>query len=377
MGKNNRRLALSLIAFGMVDLRAKRYFLAFVFFASSCNEADRSETLLEIDREYMAPRLKWEARWADSFEPLIRERADVKRDDELHEVAIPMAPALAMQMLEFFGESESDSEPFTKPADDRRVAKVRDVQEVLERAGITFAEGASASYDPEEGVLTVVNTEEQIELVQRYLAPVEGCSVVSIHVRAEIYELHQTHGLQLLESAAHESDHTPERNAAKKAVEQGMGRLVAAPSVNGQSGLRSSLEYQTRELSALSRTNSKPGGLDLDKVVPTTFGTVFEVDASVGGDDFTLDLDFRLTHETDPWEQPLNGDNPPESEFVSRPKSITTQVTLNDGAFLLVGTWNGDNNTMQVIFLTAAIQHHSDIRPMVKKNSSRESANPK
>jgi len=346
--------------------------LAIALCFSSCGERERNESPLEIDREYRAPRIKAEIRDAAVVELITRERSAEKLENGLYRLVLPVSPTLAKTLTQQYssGQQGADADPFAEPVPAQYTGRQdrRSLQDVLEEAGVQFPEGSSANYNKVDWTLTVVNSEEQVEHVEAYFGSLLVDYEKSIHVRVEIYELANSHVVQLIESAAHETDHTPERNAAMRAVKEGKGRLVAIPSVIGRSGQRSTVE----DLTELFHPYPAAEGVEQKKESNdgTSFGTILEVDPVLGADEYTIDILIHLVHNLVSGPKLPSPLDPSQEVLVTCPKSITSQITLIDGSYRLLGNWISDEEMMQVVFLTASIQHFSETRPMVKTNSS-------
>lgn len=90
-------------------------------------------------------------------------------------------------------------------------------------------------------------------------------------------------------------------------------------------------------------------------------GTSLEVDTAVIGDNSTIEINFQLMHDTGITRESdhtrgLIGE-------LANSKSITTQISIQDGNYLLIGNWKptGDpryekNDLGHVVFVTASIQ---------------------
>jgi hypothetical protein len=376
IGLSDGRLRVGLINFLMFGPKWMFFSLVFVLCLSSCGENNRDDGRLEIDRKYRASRMTSAIRDAEFVEVMTRERATEKLESGLYKLVIPLSPSLAASLGEYFsgGQKGAGVDPFADPdppANSERQPR-RSLQQALEEAGVKFAEGTSAKYSSVDWTLTVVNSEEQIELVEAYFDSLVIDYETTIYIRAEIYELAAEQVLQLIESAAHEPDHTPERNAAKRAVQQGEGRLVAMPSVIGRSGQKSTVEDLT-EMFPSDRADERDREVEeKESKRRVSFGTILEVDPVLGANEYTIDLMLSLKHDLVSGSNWPSAGKAPTPGIVTHPKSISTQITLIDGSYRLVGSWTSGEGTMQVVFLTAAVQYLSDMRPVVKIDSPPE-----
>ncbi len=249
-------------------------------------------------------------------------------------------------------------------ADQIKSSRKRSVESILENYGIVFGKGASAKYDTVKSLLTVEQTEDQMELIEAYIDFGETRYVEKeAHIRVEIYELPSEQVLQLMASAQSEGEHSPERNAALNAVRQGNGKLIASPLVLCRNGLRSKLDSSVQFSSSL-----KPAVVDDntdDDVVAG--GTTLEVDVVLGPNEYVVDLNMEIIHYTGQANQLSGGNSDDDSRLLLHRKTITTQFTLHDGNYILIGNWKptGDprfekSDLTHVVFVTASIQRREN-----------------
>lgn len=66
-----------------------------------------------------------------------------------------------------------------------------DAKQILERAGVTFAEGASAIYQPGTSQLIVRNTQDQMELVEAYIESIKNSAEKQIYITTKFIEIGQ------------------------------------------------------------------------------------------------------------------------------------------------------------------------------------------
>ncbi|MFK5924928.1 MAG: hypothetical protein QM496_22335 [Verrucomicrobiota bacterium] len=261
--------------------------------------------------------------------------------------------------------SNENGLPVDPFADEQRKPSKRTAIKVLQEAGVVFGKGSSANYDIMNSVLTVVQTREQLELCEAYVAPICCRYEQQIAIRTEIYELPMPLALELVESCEGESDHSAERNAVRQLMKDGGAKLVALTSVISRSGQRSKI-IDGNEVPFLENVPSKDN--DNSETNDKNFtigsrpvGTLLEVDPVLGADNWTIDLSLQLEHHTASPEFIPIRDGIKIPQFHS--KEITTQVTLLKGNYLLVGTWKPTGkpeyereDLMHVVFLTANVQ---------------------
>ena len=66
-----------------------------------------------------------------------------------------------------------------------------DARQILERAGVTFGEGASAIYQPGTSQLIVRNTQDQMELVEAYIESIKDSAEKQIYITTKFIEIGQ------------------------------------------------------------------------------------------------------------------------------------------------------------------------------------------
>jgi len=228
-------------------------------------------------------------------------------------------------------ESRGDDDPFAEPAVTRQRA-IGSAREILENAGVSFGEGTSASYNPRTSVLTVVQTEEQLFLVEAFI----GCPVYerfekTILVRSEFYRVPIATALTVVESAQAMGDHTPERDALRKSWKEGGASLIAVPTVVCRSGQRAVV---SAGFGRSEETGESPGA-------ESHTLCEFEVDPVLGADSLTIDVGLRVALGSR------------RAEGLQR--KLETQVVILDQQWALAGAWSVESETI-LVFFTASIQ---------------------
>ncbi len=241
-------------------------------------------------------------------------------------------------------------------------ARKKSLQSQFEGAGVTFGKGASITYNLKSGALVVINTRDQLDLIEAY-----GCSggyrETQIAIRAEIYELPAHLALDVIESAASEGNHKAERDAIRKEINQNSIRLVNALTIISRSGQRSRIEdsydfalnTQKKESANPEEANDDSEGTERRQI-----GTLLEVDPVIGADNRTIDLILTLEHHTSDPQIPAADSNMPPSFHA---KQIITSLTLVDNSYILAGSWKPtgklvyeENDLMHLLFITASLQ---------------------
>lgn len=231
-------------------------------------------------------------------------------------------------------------------------------QDILRDAGIQFAEGTSAIFPTTTGVLTIVQTKDQIAAVESYIESITPGPEIYIHIRAEIYEVPHAQGIQVIESAQSEGEHTPERAALMKAVQSGDVKLIAFPNLICRSGQRATvLEELVSSEEATPNENKSEDNDKMPEVTPITISKL-EADAILGADEFTVDLNFSLSISEPAVPTEAGADE--SGRF--RQRTITTQATLMNGNQQLVGSWNAPGDRVYLVFLSAHLQEIEPVR---------------
>lgn len=344
--------------------------LLLIYFLCSCSEGGTDPETIAIDREYRSPRLKTEIRDAEFVQRMAWESTSEKLENGFIKQVFLVPPSLAYSLSLFDPGDSSSADPFAEPVPPKRRPK-SSLREVLERAGITFPNGASVHYDEEKWALVIVNTEDQLELMKAYLESISFHIESSIHVRAEIYEVSRSQALQLIESAAHEFNHTPERDAVVRAVNTGNAKMIAIPSVVGRSGQRSKVDVSSwgeTDVEAATRPGSATEEDAVDS--PSMLESRLEVDVVAGADGYTLDMNLGLDHSIliDTANEGASASDAGSGYF--RRASIKSTVTLTHGSYVLVGSWDSGVNSVRLVFITATNQQRDDLRPMLKVSDS-------
>lgn len=277
----------------------------------------------------------------------------------------------------FAGYSQSDTEadPFSALNPDPQ--ELKPVQEILSEAGIVFNDGASAVYNHDLNALTVINTRDQLEMVEAYTSSIGARAELHMQVRVEIYELPARLAMEAIESAAPQGRHNAERNAIYQAVGLGPVRLVNTITMMARSGQRAKVEdvmvcdvnFTPNEPSGEEPSN---GDAEVEEV--RQVGTILEVDPVIGADNTTIDLSLSLEHHT----------ALPETISVSgKPvlayhyKKTTSNFVLLSGSYALLASWRPtgkpeyrENDLMQIAFVTANIQTVSGAIEMIETSST-------
>lgn len=276
--------------------------------------------------------------------------------------------------------SDHGPDPFGSPPSSKPAAKAPDpfgpsppppsgpVHQAFAAIGIPFPPGTSASYDPENGKLTVVQTPEGVGLVRMILAPFQE-TPNSAAIRFEFYEVPALLALRLEQSAAAHFNDTPEWEALQKLLGEEDIRLLEVATIQSRSGERAKFEDgETFFYPAGTQDKDEAEKIDAVEIHKERLvGTIIEADLVVGADAYTMDLNFALEYHSAPpeWISTSNGpdssDIPPATVF--HVKQLTTNITIHDGQTHLLTSWTptgkpefADKDRRILVFVSANLQ---------------------
>ncbi|HRQ91005.1 MAG TPA: hypothetical protein PLA50_19605 [Bacteroidia bacterium] len=305
-----------------------------------------------IERDYRAGEGGFVSALAQ--EPVRESLADGKE-----KLILKVEPWLVRSMVQSsYGGSQS-ADPF---APDPVVTVQVTVLDVLMKGGITFGEGASLNYDDASWELTSVNLPEQNDLILSYFESMMVDYSQRLHIYAEIFEVSDSFAAGILESAAREADHTPERKAVLSAVKQGRGRHLESASLSARSGNRSRVAAGSGAVAENAEGDKKaevascPTHEEKEQA-----GLWLEVEPVLGADGMEIDLRLLMVHS-----QPA-----PEGEshsgLVSR--TLESQASIIDGRWTLIASWSHGPGRVQLVFISASIQRLDYVQPAVKTDA--------
>ena len=245
------------------------------------------------------------------------------------------------------------------------------VHQAFAAIGIPFPPGTSATYDPDRGKLTVIQTPEAIGLIRHILTKYQE-TPASAAVRFEFYEVPALLSLRLEQSAAAHFDDTPEWDALQRLLDGDGTGLLQIATLQTISGQRTKFEdgasffHRTRVQN--SQEAAKDDGPELYE--ERLIGTILETDLVIGADNRTMDLNLALEYHSAPPEwvpttaEPAASDSPPAAVF--HIKKLITQIRIHDGETRLLTSWTatgrpedtqGDRRIL--VFVSANLQRAS------------------
>ncbi len=251
--------------------------------------------------------------------------------------------------------SGNATDPFKK----HRLFEEFSVQEQLERAGILFEKGTSAKYNRGRQLLTVVNTGDQLELVEAYIF--SGCYCVERQIYALIEYIEIESSLYhdwMFENSLSDGGRKL-RQQAQKWIKSGEGTVIETAMVAARSGQRAKVE-SIHEV--IYPTEGDPPEIPNDVLLEgpearapltagnaTAFetrkvGTTFELDPVLGADDWTIDINLapEIVKEGGETHWPPDEKNGEPIFTITMPTfntmKVTTQSTVIKGQYSFLGT---------------------------------------
>jgi len=231
-----------------------------------------------------------------------------------------------------------------------------DPQRTLEQIGLTFGEGASATYDMKKFELCVINTRQQLDMLELYMSVSDDQRERQLHIIVELIEVEHAWFSDWLFENRLDSDGTPLRREVQELVREGDAKILESMMVTARSGQRAKAEsileviYPTEyDPSTIPEEVELSGRAEapVTAVLPSAFetrnvGATVEVDPVIGRDNLTIDLNLapeKVEHQGySIW---------PNDEVEAKFKTLmptfytmrfSTQVTVIDGHYVLLGT---------------------------------------
>ena len=260
-------------------------------------------------------------------------------------------------------------------------------QHILEAQGITFPEGATATFNPSTGLLTVTNTQPNLDLTDAFF------DSVLVHYSATL-----AHQLIILEGPGElirTANAAASRTAdARKELDTLLGharnpgsniRVVADAFLEGKSG--------THAATTAVREHVHATDLNLDTKSHATaswdmrpLGLVLEVEPTLGADGITIDNSLVVKlHPTTPRirqftaTEPLTGRDAEFPFSVTAGAEFTTSLVSTGGATKLIGVTkpvglaDEKADVLWAAFLTSTIRR---VQPLPQAHSPQTSAPP-
>ena len=248
-------------------------------------------------------------------------------------------------------------DPFAAP--DAVEFEVRSPREILERAGVTFEDGAYAwacLSETHGTTLVVHNTAAQHELVEAYGCFLGPGDPKQLTIIVESIEVDAAWLSRWMLDHRLDRDGTPLRKAVQGLVRKKKAKVADTSIVMARSGQRARSEsvrkipYPNSEDPSEVSSAEKPEGnakAPTTSVAPTLFtehttGVVLEADPVIGPDNATIDLLLAPLRSVRDGETSWPMEDSPAAFLHEKPKILTqrisTQLVLTDGSYALLGT---------------------------------------
>ncbi len=298
------------------------------------------------------------------FEPgvLAQEETTVEGGSELFTETYVVPPGF-VEIWPTERDGSASADPFASPVVDPSMTASNgdfaDPQEVLERVGVSFPKGASATYHPIGSRLVVVNTDEQLELIEIYLG-IDGCGGTTreisicyetIEVEAALY--HNWMFENRLSNAGHWL-----RLQTQEWLKAGEATVVETVVICARSGQRAKTESVsefiypgepgTPEIPNQLHLEGKETKSPITPSMSSSFGTrnlgvTLEVDPVLGADDWTIDLNLgpQFTSLNGYIHWPPEGVGDPfhiKSQPIFHLMAVRTQITTISERYCFLGT---------------------------------------
>jgi hypothetical protein len=260
-------------------------------------------------------------------------------------------------------EAAAAADPFADPETQKiALRSANPPKKILEYAGVDFPAGASVEYFPRSSLLVVVNTLEQLNLIDAYLW--SGCDGVEkqIYVFVEWIEVKAVNYHTWMFENRITQDGTALRRQVQQWVKAGEGKILETSALNTRSGQRSKTEShrfliypsENHPPQVPEKVTMNGKGLPAPLVLSSSsavecrnVGVTTEVDAVLGADELTIDISLapeivsRNGYSNWPPEAGGSGDITTIPTFHTM--KVSTLVTLHSGQYAILGTTRAVN----------------------------------
>lgn len=253
------------------------------------------------------------------------------------------------------GSAGVSADPFAPGPPRLKIRKKLSAQEYLIECGIVFDQDSSAAYNRKADQLTVINTPEQLELVEAVLQSIRDGAEKQVVIFLEYIEVDHNDFSDWLFENVMDSDGTKLRKEVQTWVKAGRAEIIESATVVARSGNRAKVEsvdqyiypteYDPPEIP--NEITLKDGAeAPITAASPTAFetrnlGVTLEVDPVLGADNATIDLNLSPElvelEKVEAWHNKAV-----DPKFMTHMPSfylqkITTQVTAQHGRYVFIG----------------------------------------
>jgi hypothetical protein len=235
------------------------------------------------------------------------------------------------------------------------------VQDVLSGAGISFPEGASASYNPVTSTLTVKNTVENLELIESYTEELTKNGPKTAVLTAYLLDGPESLLRESTKTCLPQTDHRGEMQRLLDSISTGKVTSLGTMRVEAKGGTRATAKQATEH------THVTEVGVNADGIPRLTaprrdVGLVMEVESTIGPDGITTEINLDLHYDTAPPSEhrerltdrgtgkPIEV---PLTDFHTT--HLQTALTMLDGSARLIGLWPGKEERLQALFIACEI----------------------
>ena len=260
--------------------------------------------------------------------------------------------------------------PATTPALDAPPPNPKTARQILEAAGITFPDGASASFNPLSSQLTVTNSQPNLDITELYVEALKKHEPATVAFTLTVIE-GPGELIRQANAAASKTTNTSKQLATllDHANKPGSNvRIIADSFLETKSGTRATIE------SVRERTHPTEFSLDAQSrssiaTEMRQIGLRLEIEPTIGSDGATIDTTLSLTlNATPPTQRQLSLDDPVTGHTAEFPVTdipatqITTGLSIIAGSTKLigitkpVGTPQENADILCAAFLTATLR---------------------
>ena len=243
----------------------------------------------------------------------------------------------------------------------------RTIRQILEDAGITFPEGATASYNPVSSVIFVKNTNENLSLVDAYVASITKTAPKTVTFTTHVLQGSGPLLRRLTAQVAIKSNHRAELDELLAAVKTGTVQHLDTARIETRSGTRATSK-QAVEHTSVTNVHVNEKGEPAFNQEMRNVGLTVELEPTVGADGETIELNLAPEfHTAPPIEhrehiidtQGRRLEFPLTDYFTSK---VTTGITVPSGSARLLSLYKPTgkpefekDDILQVIFITCDI----------------------
>jgi phage baseplate assembly protein gpV len=247
-------------------------------------------------------------------------------------------------------------EPSASPRYERVTA-----QDVLSAAGVSFPEGASATYDPITSTLIVKNTVENLRLIESYTEELVKNGPKTLVLTAHLLDGPESLLRESLERSLTQTDHRGEMQRLFDSIATSKVTSLGTLRVESKGGTRATAK-QTTEQTHVTEVGVNAEGIPRLTAPRRDVGLVIEVEPTIGPDGITAEINLDLHYDTAPPKEhrehltdrstgkPIEV---PLTDFYTT--HLQTSLTMLDGSARLIGLWPGKEQRLQALFITCDI----------------------